>query len=228
VIVATSVAQRVLVWGGGGHGKVVADLIRACDMQVVGFVDRDPAKRGLAVEPGGARILLLQNEFEELLATHGHFAERATCVALGIGDNRVRLQCARALDDCLMPGLVHPRASVSPCATLGAGSVVFAGAVLNPDARVGDAVIVNTGAVIGHDCTVGHGAHISPNATLTGAASVGRGAWVGAGAVVLPGVRVGDGAIVGAGAVVRRDVPDLTTVVGIPARVLRKSAPERT
>jgi len=39
-------------------------------------------------------------------------------------------------------------------------------------------------------------------------------------------VEIGEDAFVGAGAIVLRDVPPRTVVVGQPARVLRKVAPE--
>lgn len=45
--------------------------------------------------------------------------------------------------------------------------------------------------------------------------------WIGSNAVVLPGVTIGYGAVVGAGAVVSRDVPPMTVVTGVPARVVR-------
>lgn len=51
-----------------------------------------------------------------------------------------------------------------------------------------------------------------------------RRASVGTGAIVLPGVVIGAGAMVGAGAVVTEDVPDGTTVVGNPARVISKES----
>ena len=40
-------------------------------------------------------------------------------------------------------------------------------------------------------------------------------------ATILPGVTIGDGAVVAAGAVVTKDVPALTVVGGVPAKVLR-------
>ena len=51
---------------------------------------------------------------------------------------------------------------------------------------------------------------------------IGDNAWIGGGAIILGGVSVGEGAIVGAGAVVTRDVPAETTVVGNPARLLKR------
>ena len=45
---------------------------------------------------------------------------------------------------------------------------------------------------------------------------------IGTGATILPGVRVGKGTIVGAGAVVNRDIPAMSVVAGVPAKVIRK------
>jgi acetyltransferase-like isoleucine patch superfamily enzyme len=46
--------------------------------------------------------------------------------------------------------------------------------------------------------------------------------WLGAHVTVLPGVRIGKGAVVGAGSVVTRNVPAMTIVAGVPARILRR------
>ena len=45
--------------------------------------------------------------------------------------------------------------------------------------------------------------------------------WIGSNATVLPGVTIGDYAVVAAGAVVTREVPAMTVVGGVPARVLK-------
>lgn len=51
---------------------------------------------------------------------------------------------------------------------------------------------------------------------------IGSNVWIGAAAIILPGVTVGDEALIGAGSVVTRDVPPKATVVGNPARVLKR------
>lgn len=50
-----------------------------------------------------------------------------------------------------------------------------------------------------------------------------KGAAIGSNATILPGVIIGEHAMVGAGSVVVRDVPSYSTVVGNPARVVRKT-----
>jgi len=217
-------AEHTLIWGGGGHGKVVADLVRSRGWNVAGFVDRNPEKLGTVVEPGGARVVIGEADLCRSLRSSASLPEDATVIAFGIGDNAARLRCARLLmefrDASLMAVLVHPSAFVSTSATLLEGTVVLAGAVINADAFVGRAVIVNSGAIVEHDCEIGDGTHIAPGATLTGGVRVGEACLIGARAVVLPGVVVQDGATVGAGAVVNRDVPARACVAGVPARVL--------
>jgi serine O-acetyltransferase len=52
--------------------------------------------------------------------------------------------------------------------------------------------------------------------------TLGNNVSVKAGAIVIGDITIGDGAVVGAGAVVVKDVPPLSTVVGVPARVVER------
>jgi len=210
--------DRLLIWGAGGHGKVVADLVRACGCEIAGFVDGDPAKLGNVIEPGGARVAAFEDELRARLADRAELPAGATVVVPAIGRNELRLRTIEALGDRIAQALVHPAAPVSPSANLDAGTVVFAGAVVNAAARIGRGVIVNTAAVVEHDCQISDGAHISPGAVLAGGVIVGQRSWIGAGAVVIEGRRIGSNVTVGAGTIVVRDVPDGATVVGNPAR----------
>lgn len=213
-------ALRLLVWGGGGHGKVVADVARAAGHAVAGYVDRDPAKLGAVVEPGGATVVMTEDALRHALLTRSPLPDEVDAVALAVGDNALRGDALESLGRLAAPALLHPTAIVSPSAELGHGTVVFPRAVVNAAARVGRGVIVNTGAIVEHDCVVDDCAHLSPGSVLGGGVTVGARSWVGAGATVLPGVRIGAGVRVGAGAVVLRDVEDGATVAGVPARPL--------
>jgi len=75
---------------------------------------------------------------------------------------------------------------------------------------------------VDHDCRIGDFVHLAPGVRLAGEVTVGEGALIGIGASVLPGVCIGAWDVVGAGAVVTEDVAPGVTVVGVPARPLRK------
>ena len=124
-----------------------------------------------------------------------------------------------------LPPLVHPAATVSPSAQIGAGVILSAGVVVQQDARIGRFSILNTACSIDHDNVVGEGVSIAPGAHTAGGVTIGDDAFIGLGAVIIGRVTVGRRATVGAGAVVVRDVPDGVTVVGNPARVLERTPP---
>ena len=83
-------------------------------------------------------------------------------------------------------------------------------------------------ASIGEDTNVGAG---TVTANFDGArkhtTDIGARAFIGSDTVLRAPVRVGDDSRTGAGSVVTRDVPDGATVVGVPARVVKRSAAAR-
>ena len=199
--------HALLVFGGGGHGRVVADAALASGTWS-GLLasDRNPARCQEALLPG------VPSYAAEVAARH------EAKVHVAIGDNRSREREAQAWGLGRLVAVVHPRATVSPWATVGLGSFVAAQAVLAPGAWVGLGVIVNHGAVVDHDVAVGDFSHVAPHAALGGFVQIGARVLIGAGAVVLPGVRIDNDVIVGAGAVVCDDIEIPGIYVGVPAR----------
>ena len=89
---------------------------------------------------------------------------------------------------------------------------------------IGDNVNISTEVQI---WTLEHDAH-DPNFRDKGADVIIEDyAWIGSRAIILPGVKIGRGAVVAAGSVVRKDVPAMSIVAGMPAKVIgtRKAEP---
>ena len=210
--------RKLIIWGAGGHAKVVLDVARAMgEFAEIVLLDDDVKKRGtLFCEcpiAGDAEQLpfLAKRDYRLFVAA--------------IGENRTRARCyQRAVAQGFTPvTLVHPAAVISPSAGIGRGTVIMPRAVVNANARVGENVIVNTAAVIEHDCVIGDHVHVSPGAIAAGGTRIGAYAQLGLSAVLLPGTEVGEGAMVGAGAVVLESVPPGVTAVGVPARILERA-----
>ena len=200
----------LLIFGAGGHGRVVADaaLLSGRWRRVLAS-DRDPARCDGELLAGVA------------LLRPAEASAAATAVHVAIGNAASREKEAATLAPGMLTSVAHPRASVSAQALVASGCFIAAQAVVAPGARLGTAVIVNHGAVVDHDVTVGDFSHIAPLAALGGGAQIGRRVLVGSGAAVLAGVRVGDDVVIGAGAVVIDHLAEPGVYAGIPARRLK-------
>ena len=204
--------KPIIIWGGGGHGHVVIDLLRSTGgWDIAGIVD--------SVHPAGTMIMgipvlgdedilpeLLEKGIRDLVVAVGDCSARAGMIgrALSIGFR--------------LPVIAHPSAILYPSAVIGSGSVLCAGAIAGAGACVGRGVILNTRSVIDHDSKIGDFSHIAPGAVLCGYVTVGSETLIGAGTVVRDHLEIGSRVVIGAGSVIIKPVSDGQTVYGNPGR----------
>ena len=202
-----SSGSTLLVFGAGGHGRVVADAA-LCEARwdAVYASDSDPARctgellAGVSLVPASS------------------IRQWVRRVHVAIGSANARHREAEALGLDLLVSVIHPAASVSRFSTVAPGCFVAAGAIVAAGSNLGMAVIVNHGAVVDHDVYVGAFSHVAPNASLGGGVKVGQRVLIGAGAVVLPGVCIADDVTIGACSVVPDNIIKPGTYVGAPVR----------
>lgn len=206
---------RVVILGGGGHARMLADTLRQGNIAVQGY--SAPSNEGELL-PGipylGDDSIVIRGSRDDTVLVNGIGS---------VGDNAPR---RRLFDTCRAQGfrfleVAHPSAILSSEATLGHGCQLLPGSVVNTGARIGENVIVNSAAVIEHDCRIAGHVHIASRAVLCGGCRVEENAHIGAGAVVIQGIHIGHGSIIAAGAVVTSDVKPMTLVAGVPAKTKR-------
>ena len=206
----------IVILGSGGHARVVADACALAGRRVAGFLDPE-------VRPGERRGDL------EVLGDDGLLADvrfmREHDFIVGVGDQRERIRLAGQVNDRggRLASVIHPSAVLAPGTEVGAGSVIFAGAVVNVGTEIGRCTIIHSNATVDHDGRLEDGVQVCPGAALAGDVTCRREAFIGIGARVIQGRTIGERAVVGAGAVVIEDVPPDVTVVGNPARIVRRA-----
>jgi acetyltransferase EpsM len=194
----------IIVYGGGGHGKALIDLLRALHTyRIVGIID-DGITAGELIM--GVPVLGGNERLPELYAKG---IRQAVNAVGGIGNIAIRIKVFQNLAEAgfSCPAVVHPAAHVENSAYLAPGVQVFARAYVGSEARLGFGAIVNTGAIVSHDCILENFANISPGALLAGEVTIEAASLVGMGATINLRVRVGAGARIGNGATVKEDVP---------------------
>lgn len=206
--------QRAVILGGGGHAKVVLDILgRAGEIEIVGFT----STAGSAETLCGYSCIGTDAVLDEL------FVSGVRSAFVAIGENNRRKACLNSLRErgFNLINAISKDSVISRYATLGRGIAVMPGAVINAGARLEDGVIVNTNACVDHDCILGSFVHIGPGTTVTGCVRIGEGSLLGAGSSVIPGITVGCWTVIGAGAAVVADLPDHVVAAGVPASIRR-------
>lgn len=201
--------DKLLIIGASGHGKVVADIaMKMKKWQVIKFLDDDESlKTSMGLDVIGKSI----DAFNYIQDYN---------IFIGIGNNDIRKMIQEELETigASIPVIIHPDTIIGENVELAPGTVVMPGVVINCCTSIGKGCIINTGATIDHDNIIEDYVHVSPGANLAGTVHIGEGTWIGIGSIVSNNIRIVGNCKVGAGAVVVKDIDEVGTYVGVPAK----------
>ena len=212
--VCAEMKKKVLILGFGGHAKVLLDILFSLPVEILGFADKDPNKKGASlynIPVLGDDSYVFTLDPEQVFLVNGIGSVKASPL-------REILYTQYINQGYRFYSVISSASYISSFADMGEGVQVMAGAIIQPGTSVGENTIINTKASVDHDCIIGNHVHIAPGATLSGGVCVGDGAHIGSGSTLIQGIAVGAGSTVAAGAVVIKDVPANTLVCGVPAR----------
>ena len=209
--------MKTIIFGAGGHGKVILDILQKNNIAIAGFLDGDEAKINTQFQNfpilGGLQYCqskesILGKSFNGIVA---------------IGENNTRkVIFYKLLEVGMIPiNAFHPNATIADDVSCGKGNVIMAGVVINPGSRIGNNTVINTSCSIDHDNKIEDHVQVAPGAYLAGEVTVKEYAFIGTGAIVNPGITIGSNTIVASGAVVIEDIPSNIVVAGNPAKIIR-------
>ncbi len=214
--------KKIAIVGAGGFAREVAWLIRDLNrvtqqFDFLGYLVSDMS----FVRETDSRAEVL-GDFNWLDG-----GDRADALVMGIGTPQAKLDLAAELEHHFprleWPTLIHPTVQFDhDSVKFERGVVLCAGSIGTVNLEFKEFSMVNLLCTIGHGAVIGRGAVLNPTVNISGGVTVGDGVLIGTGAQVLQYVKIGDNVTVGAGAVVNKNVESGTTVVGIPAKPIKK------
>lgn len=207
--------ERVVVYGAGGLGRELMQLVRdvMCPRGavVIGHAD-DGVPAGSVFN--GAPVLGGIAYFDSIT--------KPTSVILGIGEPSIKERLYTLLKKnplISFPSLIHPRALIRNYVTIEEGCVLIADCHVSVNVRLGKCVLINDSATVGHDVRIGDFASIMPQVAISGNIDIGERALIGVGTLIRQGLNIGADSVIGMGSVVLKDVPSGARVWGNPAKI---------
>ena len=195
-----------------GFDPDIIDLIESSSRyRLHGFIDFEDMSTKFGIKD--IRYLGTDDEVDKIL--NGNPSLK---FALGMDHPGIREKMARRYGLDNLTSLTSHLSHISSRATVGRGSVIQHRTTIMPFSKIGDGCHVNCNTAIHHESELGDYCTLAPGVTLLGRVNVGSKAYIGAGAVIKENCRIGSGAVIGAGAVVVTDIPENTTIVGVPAK----------
>jgi sugar O-acyltransferase (sialic acid O-acetyltransferase NeuD family) len=202
------------VIGAGGYANDILDICNSNDQAISAFlVDKEYCPTDLVF--CGRPII---PNIEETLELKKKWI-------IGIGDPQIKSKMYNRLIKYNYNAACIIHKSVIKGTTgniIALGVSICAGAIFSNNVTLYSHVTINLGCTIGHDVAILPFATISPGVNISGNVRIGEGAFIGTGAAILEGLNIGKWSRVGAGAVVTKHVPPNTTVVGVPAQVVKE------
>ena len=203
--------KKLVLIGAGGHAKSVVDSINVFDYKLCGFIDENKKGTHIGLPIFGVKIEDIPNYKE-----YSYF--------ISIGDVGYRKLW---FDKIMKQGLnivniIDSSAIISSSVKMGVGNFVGKMAVINADAEIGNNNVINTKALIEHECKIGNHNHLSTNSVINGNVIIEDNVFMGSSSVCNGQLKIKHDAIIGSGSVIIKDVPSKVTMVGIPARVIKR------
>lgn len=203
--------EDILLIGGGGHAKSVADSIRqAGQYRIAGYIDR-PELKGKEID--GIVVIGTDDDLE----TFYNEGIRNAFPAIGyMGKGNIREKLYKKIKQIgyQIPAIVDSSAILAHHVKIEEGVYIGKRAVVNAGAIIGKLCIINTAAVVEHDNEIGDFSHVAVGSVLCGHVKIGKRCLVGAGATVKQETTVGDDVIIGIGTTVRHDIETGQTYYG--------------
>ena len=209
--------KNIVIVGAGGVGRETSLIIQQINelkstWNLIGFIDDDVNSWGNVIN--GYPVIGGMDSLEKLSLD--------TYVVVAIANYEVKRKIVNRINNKFkFATIIHPKVYIHDYINIGEGTLIYEGAILTTNIKVGNHVIISPKCGIGHDSIIKDYVSLLWNVNISGNDIIEEGVMMGSASTVIQGKRIGKGSTVGAGAVVIDNIDSYSTVVGVPAKVIK-------
>jgi sugar O-acyltransferase (sialic acid O-acetyltransferase NeuD family) len=212
--------NNIAIFGYSGFALEVADICYSLGVESIVLLSNE---NNIQDEVNGFPIIAESEAYD--------LHRKGYSFAIGIGDSLLREKVFENYKEFRFPNIIHLSAvfgkNQREAVEKQQGNIITAGTIFTNSIKIGDFGLYNLKVTVGHDCIIDNFVSIMPNVTVSGNVHIQEGVFIGASATILQGssekkLIIGSFSKVGASSLVTKSVDSDVTVLGIPAKNLRK------
>jgi len=194
--------------------RVINAINRRPLIDVLGFIDNDPAKKG--IDFFGYKVIGGFDVLPDLIKDH-------LFVNLITRDCITRYETSKYVAEKggHFANLIHPSVNLE-MVEVGVGNYFQENVIIQAGVSIGNNSSIHMGSLIGHESKIGNSVFIAHGCNISGLIEIEDGVFIGTGATFLPRIKIGKWSIIGAGTVITKNVPEYSVVAGVPGREIRQ------
>lgn len=219
--------EKVIILGGKGTAVVIAEQIYdaqhhfGVDIEVLGFAFDDPDYAGGI---NGWPVLCGTKEAYDKYKNTPNVKFVFGMYRPDIIPERVALRDSYGIPPERFLTFIHPSAFVAKSAQVGKGCIIMAHCAINSNVKLGNYCTVQSGVIIEHDSVLGESNFIAAHTVIGSSVTVHNSNFFGLNSSIRNFVTICDNNVIGMSSNVINDISSHNTVVGNPAKLLRKKS----
>lgn len=213
--------KEIIIFGGGGHAKIVLDCIKLMkNYRIIGFVDNKNYSFALSKK---IKYLGSVEDFSKIIK--GQEIQNIFGI-VAIGSNIIRkkivLEVNKFIKKFKWANIIHPSSVISATVKIGSGNMILAGSIICSDTQINNHVSINTGTYIDHDNFFSNFSSTGPGVTIGGNVKVGESCFLGIGCTIRHNITIGNNTVIGGQSFVRKNCKSNSLYFGVPAKRIKQ------
>ena len=186
--------KKLIVFGDGGHSKVVLNELNLSIYDVVGNVmDKED------------KFIITKNKKKILLSK---LLKKNFFAFVAIADNNIRAKIFnkfKKYKNLRWISIISKNSFIQKNVRIGKGTVIMPGSIINNGVKIGDNCIVNSSCIVEHNCSIGNNSNLCPGVIIGGNTSVGKNCFIGMSASVSNNLIIQENTVIGAKSFMNRN-----------------------